>query len=217
MKELDVSGVEITLATREELYSFNPSNDNKKWLTNLDYVTIHAPFTLFLESEDEIVRQIEKISILYKNIHAQNVIIHPYYELPDPTIIKACDFEVSIENLPKKCASFGSGLRKILFTNSQLKLCLDVSHAYTWSGQETANLIDEFGERISQIHLSGTFYGKDHQSLRKVSNRFLHSIQPVKNLDVPIVIEENMSPGSIDYVKEEINYIKTLMNNGVTE
>ena len=91
-----------------------------------------------------------------------------------------------------------------------MKLCLDVSHAYTCSRHETRKLAQAFAGRISQIHFSGTYRRKSHRSLRKVSKAFMLSIQPIMELDVPIVIEEDMEVESMHYVHEEIAYCKSL-------
>ena len=91
-----------------------------------------------------------------------------------------------------------------------MKLCLDVSHAYTCSRHETKQLAQAFADRISQIHLSGNYRRKSHQSLRKVSKAFMLSIRPIMELDVPIVIEEDMGIESMRYVREEIEHCKSL-------
>lgn len=213
VKMLDVSGVEITLTTEEELYAFEISNDNKQWLKNLDYVTIHAPFNLWEDPEDDVIQQIKCISKIYHSIHAQNVIIHPLSTCRGSEILKNKEFNVSIENLPPKNGVSTSELQNLMDNHPHLKFCLDVSHAFLWSKLETGILVKNFEERISQIHFSGVYKRKDHQSLRKVSDDFLRSIQPIRNLELPIVIEEDIKTKSIEYVKEEIEYIKKLLNS----
>ena len=213
-RKLDVSGVELTLATKEELYSFSLSWKNKHWLRRLSYVTIHAPFRLFKDSENEkeVLNQIDEISRIYDNINAKNVIIHPEYDLFKSDILKNCEFELSTENLPRTSGVSISDLRKVLTKHPRMRLCLDVSHAYSWSKFETGKLIKAFKDRISQIHFSGTYRKRDHQSLRRVSKEFLLSIQPMKNLEIPLVIEEDIETRSFQYVKEELEYIRNLFD-----
>ena len=90
-------------------------------------------------------------------------------------------------------------------------MCLDTAHAYSWSKFETYKLIDAFKEKISQIHFSGSYRRKQHVSLRKVSKDFILSIQPLKYLDVPIVIEEDIEIKSYQYLRQELKYIKNLL------
>ncbi len=92
---------------------------------------------------------------------------------------------------------------------------LDISHAYLRSKYETARLIREFGSRLSQIHLSGTYRRKSHQSLQSVSRDFLQTIEDIKHLEVPLVIEEDFKVKSIAGVKEELTFIRGLFNDAI--
>ncbi|MBL7100776.1 MAG: TIM barrel protein [Nanoarchaeota archaeon] len=212
-KKLDVSGVEITFAYKEEIYAFKLSTSNRDWLRQLDYVTIHAPFRLIraAENEKEVIKQLDAISRIYKDINAKAVIIHPG-DLPAPEILRKYDFNILTENLAKKSRFNLTDLRKTLSEYPNIRLCLDVSHAYLWSKYETDKLINMFKDRISQVHFSGNYRKKNHQSLRKVSNDFLESIQPIKELNVPIVIEEDIKIKSLKYLKEEVEYIKNMFD-----
>lgn len=211
IKKLEVNGVEITFASKEELFSFKLSEGNRLWLKNLGYVTIHAPFRLVRRSknEDEITKQLNVISKLYGEINAKNVIIHPM-DLPPPKVLKRYKFKVSTENLPKRSHVAISNLKKILKKYPKIGLCLDVCHAYRWSKDETGKLIKAFKNRISQIHLSGVYRNKEHRSLRKVTKNFLYSMRPIRKLNVPIVIEEDIffKEEKLKSLKKEIEYIK---------
>lgn len=212
LKKLDISGVELTLGTKEELYSFRLSKDNQSWLRSLDYVTIHAPFRLVrkAKNQQEVIKQLDIISKLYDEIKAKNIIIHPL-DLPPPEILKKYNFDVSTENLPPKRGITISRFKKIFQKYPQINLCLDVAHAYLYSKYETGILIKAFKNKISQFHLSGTYRKRDHQSLRKVTQDFLFSLRPIKELNVPIIIEQDIKTKGLKHVKEEIRYIKNLL------
>lgn len=212
VRGLDVTGVELTLATKKDLYSLKLSKENILWLKKLAYVTIHAPFNLFGESENEkdVSDQLDTITAIYHQIDAQRVIIHPEPELIQSDILKEYPIQFSIENLPRKYNLSLSFLKTILDKYPHMDMCLDTSHAYSWSKFETCKLIQAFKEKISQIHFSGYYRRKLHVSLRMVSNNFLLSIQPLKYLDVPIVIEEDLEIKSLQYVRQELEYIKRL-------
>lgn len=211
-KKLDISGVEITFATSKELFDFKLSNSDKNWLKKLDYVTIHAPFFDFAINKDEnqIKIRLDCIYKLYKEINAKNVIIHPD-QLPLKNLLKNYDFNISTENLESRTHIRISDLKKVFAKYPKIGLCLDVSHAYTFDKKETEELIKEFKNRITQIHFSGTYGKKRHQSLRIVTKDFLQSIEGIKKLNVPIVIEEDIEVKSVKYLKEEIAYIKKLL------
>jgi len=210
LKNLDLSGVEFTFPTENALYAFRLSKENLSWLKTLPYVTIHAPFNLFFEeNQDNILHQMDIISSLYDTIRAENVIIHPTRSNAIE-LLKHFSFKVSIENMPPKMHFDGIGLKKIFAAHPDFQFCLDVSHAYLWSKHETEKLINIFGERISQIHLSGTYRRKSHQSLLTVTDDFMHSIQCIKTLNVPLVIEEDFENKSIAIVKKELSFIRRL-------
>lgn len=210
-KELDISGVEVTFASKEELYAFALSGDDKSWLRNLDYVSIHAPFRLISESDnnEELIGQLDMIADLYKEINARNIVIHPD-ELPFPEILENYRLHFSTENLPLLGSAGITDLRNVFDTYPEMKLCLDVSHAYLHSERETGYLVDAFSERISQVHFSGATEHADHLSLRQVTERFMSSIQPIKGLHVPIVIEEDIESKNLEEVREEIRCIKAI-------
>ena len=212
VRDLDVNGIELTLAKKKNLYSLRLSKKNILWLKKLRYVTIHAPFNLFRESENEkdVSDQLETITRIYQLVGAKRVIIHPVPELIQSDILKKYPIQISIENLPRKYNLSLPFIKAILDKYPRMDMCLDVSHAYSWSKYETGKLIQAFEKKISQIHFSGSYRQKMHVSLRKVSKNFLFSIRPLNHLDVPIVIEEDLEIKSFRYLRQELEYIKNL-------
>ena len=218
VKQLDVRGVELTLGRKEELYAFKLKTSQAEWLRSLDYVSIHAPFRLVRNSDslDETLKQLDIIQGIYQQVKAQTVIVHPN-DLPPKHILDSYSMNFSTENLPPKRHITIPKLRKILKAYPEMGLCLDVAHAYLWSKHETQKLVNAFRNRITQVHFSGTYKRHDHLSLTKVSRDFIKSIEPVKSLDVPIVIEESfvfehgIRKKSIGTLRKEVGYIKSLL------
>lgn len=212
-KNLDIDGVELTFASIEELFAFELSKDNEKFLKSLNYVTIHALFNMDeAGNEEETMKQLNAIAEIYKRINAKNVIIHPNC-LPDRKLLDRFSFKVSTENLRKKRNITISDFKKIFEKYPKVGLCLDVAHAYSWSKQETEKLIKFFGDRITQFHFSGAYRGKDHQSLRVVSDDFLSSIDLLFKSKMPIVIEEDIKIKNEKLLKEEVNFIKKMFRD----
>lgn len=211
LEKVGISGVELTLGYKEEVFNLKLSPSQIKWLRKLDYVSIHAPFELIrkADSHEEIIKQLDYVQRLYKLVKARNVIIHPF-DLPPRKILDKYDMKFSTENLPKKRHVTIRKLNTILKKYPSLGLCLDVAHAYLWSRFETEKLVKEFKKKITQVHFSGTYRKRDHVPLQQVSPIFIKSIQPIKKLKVPIVIEEDIKVKSMRFVKKEISYIKSL-------
>lgn len=211
IQKLKIDGAEITFSSKEELFAFRLSAKQEQWIRNLEYVTIHAPFELIrgAGSEQEVMKQLEVIAKLYTELNAQNVIIHPH-DLPDPKVLNRFGFKVSTENLTPQSKITIVKLKSILQAYPQIGLCLDVSHAYLWSKEETAKLVQLFKKRITQIHFSGTYRKRDHQSLQVVSKNFLSSIEPIFALNVPIVIEEDMTSQDQKFLLDEVRWIRNM-------
>lgn len=212
VRKLDVAGVELTIASPDDLFEFKLSDSDKKWLKNLEYVTIHAPFFGFGSNKDRnlVKKGLDCVFKLYKEVGAKNIVIHPD-ELPPKNLLKNYDFNILTENLEEKKHNYIADLKKIFAEYPKIGLCLDVSHAYTFNKNETKKLVKEFKSKITQIHFSGTYRKKCHQSLKNVSRDFLQSIKLLKGLDAPIVIEEDIKIKSIKYLKDELAYIKKLI------
>ena len=213
MKTLDITGVEIVFPTEQELYAFHLSGIDAQWLSGLPYTTIHAPFNLFSShaSKETILKQLNAISELYVKTHAKSVVFHPA-PCEKLALLAGRNFHVTVENLPPGKHTGIPELRRIFKKYPEFSFCLDISHAYLWSKYETARLIREFGSRLSQIHLSGTYRRKSHQSLQSVSRDFMQTIEGIKCLDLPLVVEEDFRVKSLAGVKEELTFIRGLFN-----
>ena len=206
-KKLDISGIELMFSSFNELFLFSPSPQDIKWIRKLDYVSIHAPFEA-VNSNTEMIQQLDRLNEIYNLIDAQVVVIHPT-NLPPPKILNKYTFAACTENTKRRTTI--SSLKKIFRKYPRLGLCIDVSHAYLQSEKETSKLIKTFQEKIVQIHMSGAHNGEDHLSLRGTSKRFLRSIIPIKNLDVPIIIEEDITSPSIGDLRKEIKIVASII------
>ena len=212
IKGMDLDGLEITFDTKQTLYDFRLSKSNEKWLRTLPYVTIHAPFRLVRLADNiaEVIKQLDIINDLYKRVRAKRVIIHPLDLEPKeiPGIIKKYHLNVTTENEPKNYKVTIPRLKQIMKRYPGIKICLDTAHAYTWSKEEVNKLITAFRNKIGQVHFSVTYRGKHHQPLEKATKNFLYSVERVKELKVPIVIEEDLDFISKKFLQEEITRIK---------
>jgi len=213
-KKIGISGIELTFATKERLYSCKIDDNFKRNLRKFKYVSLHSPFDLVREAKDckEVIEQLDVLAKMYTEIRARNIIIHPD-NLPPPEILSKYNFKVSTENLKKKHGFGVFRLKKILREYPKIGLCLDTAHAYSWSKHETSELIRNFKNRITQVHLSARFRGKDHQSLRRVSKNFLFSIASIKGTFFPIIIEEDIKTVNFKDIKDELNYFKKFLSD----
>jgi len=94
---------------------------------------------------------------------------------------------------------------------------LDVGHAYMSSKNEVRLIVDEFRNRIKQVHFHAAYRGKDHLQFDNPSKSYIKAIQPVFDLDCTIVIEENFFEIDMDPVKREILNVKTMFRGKADE
>lgn len=214
LKKIGFQGVEITFGSKERLYSFKLNDSLKQKLRQFQHITIHSPFELVREAESdkEVIKQLDLIFELYSAIRAKRVIIHPD-NLPKPEILKNYKFNISTENLKKKRGISIKKLKKLLEKYPKIGFCLDTAHAFSWSKHEIRKLVENFGNKINQIHLSARHKGKDHQSLRGTNKDFLLSVSPIEKLNIPIIIEEEYKKINFKTLKKEIEYIKKILGD----
>lgn len=210
LRELNISAVELAVGSREELYSLRLSDENILWLRNLTHVSIHAPaFSRIDSSISEVKKQLKIIEDLSILLNIKSVVIHPA-DMPPPEVLSNYSFPVSIENIGPENYTTSDYLNEWLSMFPSLGLCLDLSHAALVSENEANKLVSLFGDRISHIHFSGINNGKDHQSLFNASPEFYRSIECVKDLKVPFIIEEDIEEYGIAYLKKELKLARKL-------
>lgn len=210
--DLGLGGVEITLSTSDQVFYFKLSWMNRRWLGTLPRISIHAPFDLV--SAGRVNEQMDRMCRLYRGLKAENVVIHPNTLPPPEMLDKYPDMKFSTENLPPREGGFKEDLRAIFERYPRLGLCLDTTHAFSWSQDETAALADRFYDRLTQIHLSGNENGKQHTSMRTAPQKYLDSIGCIFHLPAPVVIELDYGEMAKNALKnelvEEISYIRNM-------
>jgi hypothetical protein len=210
ISELDIDGVEYTFG---KYYNERiPNEKDFDILKNYKYNSVHAPFRLSLDwvSKDEFNKIIGLVANDYKKMNAKNIVSHPTQVLPK----KLPKIDFVTENLNPKQGKDRprDGFEKVLNKNSDWGLCLDASHAYDWGIEETERIVKKWKKRIKQVHFSNNRYHKDHLTFEKVSKDFLKSIDPLKDLNVPIVIEEDMYYTKVNDIKKEIKRVREILS-----
>ena len=211
---LDIQAVELTIGSEHELYALQISEKNISWLRGLNHVSIHAPdLHNSRENPNRLSRQLNAIENLVSLVKASSVVIH-IEDLPPSEILDDLPLPVSIENTGPGNYTSPRDIAEVLDRHPDFSLCLDLAHAALTSERETGILVSLFRERISHIHLSGVCQNQDHQSLIGASDFFYSSILPALDLDVPFLIEEDISEVNPGYLKREVEAAGQLLSLG---
>ncbi|MFA5358045.1 MAG: hypothetical protein WC308_03955 [archaeon] len=210
IRQFGFEGIELTLGKR--FGERETPVKNFKWIKKKRYVSIHSPFKMvrIVESEEELLLMFRKIKQDYASANAKSLIVHPY-EMPSEKILKKIGMNIVTENMENRKWQNRLSFERVLKKYPSVGLCLDVSHAYSWSPNETARIIKKWKPQIRQVHFSNCRYKKCHVGFAKVSEKFIKSIMPLKELDVPIVIEEDMRSFGIESTKKELLKIKEIL------
>jgi len=208
IKKLHVQGVELTTGNISQFYKFRMSAKDISWLREMDRVSIHAPFRMKRDarSPKEVENILEMLEKMYQKTKATLVIIHPL-DLPPLEVLSNYSMAISTENLPKNRKITIRKLKNIMAKYPEMGFCLDVGHAYSWDRFMVGKLVDAFRDRITQVHLHGCYRKKDHLSLRNVSKTYIKSLEPIRSLNVPLVIEEDMIFRNLAKLCEEVEYV----------
>ena len=209
INQLDVDGVEI--AYGRSYYDRPILEQDFEILKKFDFVSMHSPFKLstHIVGEKEFNKTIKLIEKDYKKVNAKHVVVHPTQKLTK----NLPSLNYITENLAprKKMLSRKTLFESVLKKEKNFGLCLDVAHAYLWGINETENIVKKWKKRIKSIHFSNTRYNMDHLSFEKVSRDFLKSIEPLRELNVPIIIEEDMKYTKISDIQKEIKRVKEII------
>lgn len=214
---LGIKGIEYTYG---KTYGERPITNKDTKILLKKNVSLHSPFKLWKFS-DRVEKDSMELELMIKDyyaIRAKRFILHPEQYPGEEKInylIKK-GINVLFENERKRHGNekkknhSRTAFEDILQTNKKINLCLDVSHSYSWSPKETSRIIDTWQDKIQQVHFSATHYSVSHLPVRGASKAFLASVKKVKDLNVPIVIEEDMKTRDKDWILKEINEVKKI-------
>jgi len=210
ISKLDIDGVEYTYgrAYTERVPSENDFDILKKY----KYVSIHTPFKLSLDKMliDEFNSTLNSIFQDYKKMGAQHTVFHPGLVLP--TALPKMNYITENLNPKKEADRPKLAFEKVLNQKNDWGLCLDASHAFDWGIEETERIVKKWKHRIKEVHFSNNRYHKDHLSFQKVSNGFLKSIEPLIELNVPFVIEEDTHFTNVNGWNKEIKRVRDILS-----
>ncbi|MCX6803216.1 MAG: hypothetical protein NTY48_01445 [Candidatus Diapherotrites archaeon] len=216
---LGIDGIEYTYGKwydERPLTKIDKNILSKKLDTSLH---IHFKFLRFPDRIEQDTLDFYKILNDYREVNAKRLVIHPH-QIPSEKLIKIGqnnNVQFITENMPKRHKNSKRknpercGFEKVLNEHNHFGLCLDVSHSYSWPNKETKRIVDTWKDKIMQVHFSITNYQVNHLSTQHASKKFLATIKCLKELDVPIVIEENMQTINKKLVTKEINQIKKVI------
>lgn len=172
------------------------------------YKSIHLPTNIKYQNNIETKKVLDAIANFYKAIGANLILVHPDL-VEDWDVFDGYPFVWAIENMDNRKQNYKNlpDLKELFKRKKDWKMVLDLNHCYSndASMKLAQDFIDEFQDRIAEIHLSG--YVEYHEPLFKTKQ--IEIMEFCKKLNVPIIIESTFD--SIDEAKKEMEYVKNFL------
>lgn len=178
------------------------------WVEKYPYKSIHLPTDIKYRNDIETKKVLDEIANFYKAIGANLILVHPDL-VEDWDMFDEYPFVRAVENMDNRKQKYKNlpDLKELFKRKKDWKMVLDLNHCYPndVSMKLAQDFIDEFQDRIAEIHLSG--YVEYHEPLFKTKQ--IEIMEFCKKLDASIIIESTFD--SVDEVKKEIDYIKKFL------
>ena len=169
-------------------------------LEGFSFVSIHAPSRFAPEQEAWVVDQLYRLA-------ARNypIIVHPDV-LFTPARWVALGENLVVENMDKR-KPIGRTARELETVFQQLpaaQFCLDIGHARQIdpSMQEAYRLLEAFGDRLAQVHISEVNAASYHDPLSLDAIKAFQPFAAHIPEETPIILESAIDKGQSDIITE---------------
>lgn len=172
-------------------------------LEGFEYVTLHAP-NLGIVSQEDLESALENFEEAQGKFNFKHVVLHPD-GIENWEVFSKFNIPWAIENMDqrKESGKDVADMKKV-FEELNAKMVLDLNHCYVNdSSMELAqDFVEEFKDRIVEIHLSG--FETLHEPLFKTKQKEI--LGAIYDKNIPIIIESGCE--TVDDVKKEYEYVK---------
>jgi hypothetical protein len=178
------------------------------YVKQFEHVSLHAPCHFRYGSNNETRELLKKLEDFYFKVKSSLVVVHPDL-VDDWSVFDHSAMTWAIENMDNRKPNFKDfiDLRMFFDRHPEWSLVLDLGHCYSndKSMLSAQDMIELFGGRIKEIHLSG--YEVFHEPLYRMDNP-AKIINYCKKLDVPIIIESVFEKSDgLEGVKKELDCV----------
>ena len=201
-------GVKIANNGRVKAIELSALRENEldpliSWLESLqadlapfEYVSFHAPSRIKSLSEQELVKRLQKIAD-----KDWSIIVHPDL-IHDVALWKKLGKAVCIENMDrrKETGRTAAQLRRVFDKLPEATFCFDIGHARQVDPtmQEAESMLQSFGDRLRQVHMSYVNSQSVHERLNFESVMAFRRVSDLIKDSIPVILETPLDPHSID-------------------
>ena len=195
IKEIGCNAIEISLRL-ERLDEGWLDELKTEDLAGFDYVSLHAPRYDFDKDEKSaaILSRIKKFSAEVRKLDM--VVFHPDGIL-DFSVLQESGLPIGVENMDQRKETHRTveDMKKLLSDYPDFALVFDTNHAFVNDNSYKLGreFVEKLGDRIKEIHLSG--FKILHDPI--FETRQIEMIQTISGLDVPIIVESDVTSENI--------------------
>lgn len=165
-------------------------------LAGYEHVSVHAPSAFTAAEEPAIAAALLPVAR-----RGWLVVLHPD-TIHNPRLWAAFGDRLCIENMDvrKRVGRTVAELRPVFARLPQASFCFDVAHARQCDPTlaEARRLLDAFGDRLAQVHVSQLDPRSRHVRLTPAGVRDSQQVAQRIPLDIPVVIEAPVLPNEIE-------------------
>jgi endonuclease IV len=159
-------------------------------LDDFAHVSFHAPSKLEKMTEAELVEALKEVAA-----RGVEIVVHPDI-IENHDLWKSFGSLLCVENMDqrKPCGRTAEELAEIFAKLPNASLCFDFAHVYQIDPTlcEAQKILEQFGDRIREIHLSSLNAECGHEALSYDTLLAFKSIASLIPRDVPVVLEAPM-------------------------
>jgi hypothetical protein len=191
------NAVELSALREEELDPLLRSLDRlQDKLRTFVYISFHAPSKREKLSEAEVVSKLKQVAD-----RGWAIIVHPDI-IKDFSLWRALGSAVCIENMDKRkrIGRTAAQLKSVFDELPEATFCFDIGHARQVDPtmQEAESLLQMFGKRIRQIHMSYVNSQSYHERLNYESIIAYQRVSQWLDRSIPIILETPVRKSEID-------------------
>ncbi|EKE18876.1 MAG: xylose isomerase protein [uncultured bacterium] len=208
-RKMGCNAIELTIAEMDEAPRLLELD--QKDFAGFRWISIHAPsFDRFDTNSVVKFRQtLEIFEQFCQKVKVNSIVFHPD-QIGEWAIFENYTFPVLIENMDwrKEVGKYVDSMKEI-FEKADAPMVLDLNHCYT--NDPTMNLakemVENFKDRIFEIHLSG--FEKGHDPLFLTQQ--MEILEAIPDKEMPIIIESECD--SIEDAKKEFEFVRKYLNS----
>jgi hypothetical protein len=201
MREQKIRTIELSALRYDELRPMIEKLDLLDF-DEFDYVSIHAPSSFPAEKEAEVVNLLLTVCR-----RGWNIIVHPDV-IKQPELWEIFGSQLLIENMDRRkpIGRTAAELGEIFNLLPNARLCLDVAHArqLDTSLTELREILENFAEKIAEIHISELNSYCCHCPLSNSSIQDFRSVASMIKTEAPVIIESMFNADQYGLRIEEI-------------